>query len=81
MKITKESQWSPFGGSIRYENEGEEEYRIRLLKGKESEIIRNDNLISSWHQGKLTLDILKRKVEESNSILEHIDSELEKLKT
>ena len=32
MKIRKLSQWTPFGGSIRYEGEDNQEYKVRLLK-------------------------------------------------
>jgi len=78
-KIEKEAQWEPFGGSLRHEDEDDANYRARLLRIKDTEAERNERLTLEYSEIKSSLNLKLKHLEQSNSILEHVDAELEKL--
>jgi len=75
----KNAQYEPFGGSLRHENESDEEYKVRLLGYKKTESSENERLHSEYIKAQKRLDDLKRRLRKSTEILEYVESELEKL--
>ena len=80
MKIIRESQFQPFGGSMRYEGEGNAEYKIRLLKEKANLEIKLDKLTSEYSCVQKKVYELKNAAESTSSILDYIDNELKSLR-
>ena len=80
MKIIRESQFQPFGGSMRYEGEGNAEYKVRLLKEKANLEIKLDKLTSEYTSIQEKVYKLKNAAESTSSILDYIDNELKSLK-
>jgi hypothetical protein len=75
--IKESAAWQPFGESLRYEGESDEQYKQRLLKEKER-LGRQYEILSSKYQAKrMEVHELQKAIEETNDILAHVTQELE----
>lgn len=75
--IKESAAWQPFGESLRYEGESDEQYKQRLLKEKERLGKQYEILSSKYQSKRMEVHELQKAIEETNDILVHVTQELE----